>query len=67
MGKVKNKTKKAVAKRFRVTGSGKLITSHAGRRHLALGKNRKRKRQLAMPKAVDEADQARIKACLPFA
>lgn len=62
----KSKTKKAVAKRFKLTASGRLKMSQAGRRHLAASKNRKRKRQLAMPKMVADADVKRMKVCLPF-
>ena len=60
------KTKKAVAKRFKLTASGKLKMSRAGRRHLAGSKNRKRKRHLAKGKMVSDADTARMKLCLPF-
>jgi large subunit ribosomal protein L35 len=38
------KTKKSVAKRFKITGTGKVLRSHAGRRHLAQTKNAKRRR-----------------------
>jgi large subunit ribosomal protein L35 len=60
------KTKKAVAKRFKLTASGKLKRSKAGRRHLAGSKNRKRKRHLASRALVSDADTARMKKCLPF-
>ena len=46
----RRKTKKAVAKRFKVTGTGKVLASQSGRRHLAGSKNRKRKRHLAKMK-----------------
>jgi large subunit ribosomal protein L35 len=48
------KTKKAVASRFRVTGTGKLKRSHAGKRHILTKKTPKRKRQLSRPGMVDE-------------
>ncbi|HUB67622.1 MAG TPA: 50S ribosomal protein L35 [Candidatus Methylacidiphilales bacterium] len=63
----RRKTKKAVAKRFKVTASGKVLTSQSGRRHLAGSKNRKRKRHLAKMKQIDHTDEYRIKANLPFA
>jgi large subunit ribosomal protein L35 len=63
----RRKTKKAVAKRFKVTGTGKLLASQSGRRHLAGSKNRKRKRHLAKMKGVDKTDEYRIKSNLPFA
>ncbi len=42
----KQKTKKAIAKRFRRSGTGKLLRPHGGKSHLAAGKSRKRKRHL---------------------
>lgn len=63
----RRKTKKAVAKRFKITGSGKVLRSHATRRHLMGSKNAKRKRQLAKSAVVDKTDVNRIKANLPFA
>jgi large subunit ribosomal protein L35 len=63
----RRKTKKAVAKRFKVTGTGKILSSQSGRRHLAGSKNRKRKRHLAKMKQIDQTDEYRIKSNLPFA
>ena len=50
----KMKTRKAVACRFRVTGTGKLKMSKPGKRHLLTHKSAKRKRQLNCPSLVDE-------------
>ena len=63
----RRKTKKAVAKRFKITASGKVLRSHASRRHLLSAKNAKKKRQLSKMGRVHETDEARIKANLPFA
>ena len=63
----RRKTKKAVAKRFKITGTGKVLASQSHRRHLAGSKNRKRKRHLAKMKQVDRTDEYRIRANLPFA
>jgi large subunit ribosomal protein L35 len=63
----RRKTKKAVSKRFKITATGKVMTSQSGRRHLAGSKNRKRKRHLAKMKQVHKTDEYRIKANLPFA
>jgi len=62
----RSKTKKAVAKRFKITGTGKVLRSQSSRRHLMSSKNAKRKRQLAKSARVDNTDIARIKANLPF-
>ncbi len=63
----RRKTKKSVAKRFKITGTGKILSSQSGRRHLAGSKNRKRKRHLAKMKQIDKTDEYRIRANLPFA
>ena len=42
----KRKTKKAAAKRFKKTATGKLLYAKSGTGHLLSGKSRKRKRQL---------------------
>lgn len=63
----RSKTRKAVAKRFKVTATGKVLRAHAGRRHLASSKNAKRKRNLAKAAVVDVTDEARVKLNLPFA
>lgn len=62
----RRKTKKAVAKRFKVTASGKVLRAQASRRHLLSSKSAKRKRQLAKNVLVDVTDVARIKENLPF-
>jgi large subunit ribosomal protein L35 len=63
----RRKTKKAVAKRFKITASGKILASQSGRRHLSSSKNRKRMRQLSKMKQIHKTDEKRIKANLPFA
>jgi len=62
----RSKTRKSVAKRFKLTASGKILRSRASRRHLLSAKNAKKKRQLAKRGHVDQTDVARIKANLPF-
>jgi large subunit ribosomal protein L35 len=62
----RRKTKKAVAKRFRVTATGRVLRAQAGRRHLLQSKSAKRKRQLAKNELTDRTDEARIKENLPF-
>jgi large subunit ribosomal protein L35 len=63
----RRKTKKAVSKRFKLTATGKVLRSHAGRRHLLQSKSAKTKRQLAKSAVLDKTDEARIKENLPFA
>ncbi len=63
----KIKTRRAVAKRFRVTGRGGVKYARAGRRHLLTVKNRKRKRKLGSPDQLSKADRRRVKIQLPYA
>jgi large subunit ribosomal protein L35 len=62
----RSKTKKAVAKRFKITARGKVLRAQSSRRHLLSAKNAKRKRHLSKMARVDKTDEARIKANLPF-
>lgn len=50
----KNKTNKSLAKRFRVTGTGKLRRNKCGKRHLNSHFTGKRRRQLRGPALVPE-------------
>lgn len=60
------KTRKATAKRVKITGTGKLMRSRPGRRHLATSKNAKRRRRLASEATVSKSDYKRILEALPF-
>jgi len=55
-----------VAKRFKITGTGKVMRSRAGKRHLLQGKSAKRRRNLGTSKQVDPTDAYRILQNLPF-
>ncbi|PFG38376.1 large subunit ribosomal protein L35 [Georgenia soli] len=60
----KNKTHSGAKKRFRVTGSGKLMREQANKRHLLEHKPSRRTRRLAMDQAVAPADVKKIKKLL---
>ena len=60
------KTRKSVAKRFKITASGKVMRRGAGRRHLLQGKSPKRRRSLRKSVLVGPTDVYRIKQNLPF-
>jgi large subunit ribosomal protein L35 len=60
------KTRKAVAKRFKITARGKVMRMRAGKRHLLQTKNPKRRRSLGTSKLVDPTDTYRILQNLPF-
>ena len=62
----RSKTRKSVAKRFKITGTGKVMRQHASRRHLMSAKSAKRKRHMAKAGLVHKTDVARIKANMPF-
>jgi large subunit ribosomal protein L35 len=62
----RSKTRKSVAKRFKITARGKVLRARSSRRHLLSTKSAKRKRRLAKAARVDETDAARVKANLPF-
>ena len=60
------KTKSAVKKRFKLTGTGKVKYQSAGKRHLLTGRSRKNKRKLKGTRVIDHTDLKRIVACLPY-
>ena len=60
------RTRKSVAKRFKITGTGKVLFRGAGRRHLLQGKNSKRRRSLRKAALAGAADIYRIRQNLPF-
>ena len=60
------KTRKAVAKRFKITARGKVMRSRAGKRHLLQGKSAGRRRSLGTSKQVGPTDTYRILQNLPF-
>ena len=62
----KMKTNRAAAKRFRVTGSGRIRRSKAGCNHMMQEKSRKRLRRLRKNDMVDKSFQKRIKLMLPY-
>ena len=62
----KMKTKKAAAKRFRVSGSGRVRRPKAGGTHGMQEKSRKRLRRLRPNDMVDKSMQKRAKRMLPY-
>ena len=51
----KAKTNKSLAKRFKLTGGGKLLRRKQGRRHILTKKSSKKKRELARPALVNDS------------
>lgn len=60
------KTKKSVAKRFKITGTGKLMRRTPGFRHLLAAKSTKAKRRASKDKHVSPGHAAMLLRCLPF-
>jgi large subunit ribosomal protein L35 len=63
---MKLKTHRGAAKRFKLTASGKVMSGHAGARHILTSKTRKRKRKLGASSVIADADVHHVKAMLPY-
>ncbi|MCM8774236.1 MAG: 50S ribosomal protein L35 [Candidatus Omnitrophica bacterium] len=62
----KLKTKKALAKRIKITKKKKMLRIQAGARHLLSGKTKKRKRKLKKKVKVARTEKKLIKRALPW-
>ena len=62
----KMKTRRAAAKRFKVTGSGKLMRNKAYKRHILTKKSTKRKRNLRQDAVVDDTNVKNMRKILPY-
>jgi large subunit ribosomal protein L35 len=58
--KVKLKTRKTAAKRFSVTGTGKLMHGKTGLNHLMRKKDHNRRRNLLAGSTLDKGNEVRI-------
>ncbi|MBI6546542.1 MAG: 50S ribosomal protein L35 [Cyanobacteria bacterium NC_groundwater_1444_Ag_S-0.65um_54_12] len=63
----KMKTHRASAKRYKLTGSGKLMRRTAFRKHLLVGKSTARLRRITDEGTISSADLDRVKQALPYA
>jgi large subunit ribosomal protein L35 len=64
--KMKLKTHRGAAKRFKKTATGKFKRGSAFKRHILTSKSTKRKRSLRKSPLVSDQDQARIERMLPY-
>ena len=62
----KIKTNRAAAKRFKVTGTGKLKRNKAYKSHILTKKSTKRKRNLRQATITDATDVKNMKKVLPY-
>ena len=62
----KIKTNRATAKRFKVTGTGKIKRRRAFLRHININKTTKQKRHLRKPGLVDKSNEYAIRRLIPY-
>jgi large subunit ribosomal protein L35 len=62
----KLKTHRGAAKRFKKTGSGKIVRASAFKRHILTSKTRKLKRQMRGTRTVAEVDAPKLRRMLPY-
>jgi large subunit ribosomal protein L35 len=61
------KTRKSISKRFKVTGTGKVMRRSPNTRHLLSSKSRKQRRRANKSKRVDSGFEKKMLASMPFA
>jgi large subunit ribosomal protein L35 len=64
--RLKLKTHKGAAKRFKLTGSGKIMRRHSFARHILTSKPSKRKRRLSTAAELSPSDVAQVRRMLPY-
>jgi large subunit ribosomal protein L35 len=64
--KMKLKTHRGAAKRFKITSTGKIMRWHSGKRHLLGTKKPRRMRKLLNKVAVNQADVRNVRLALPY-
>jgi len=62
----KLKTHRGAAKRFKKTGTGKIVRANAFKRHILTSKTTKMKRQKRGTTLVAEQDAAKLQRMLPY-
>jgi large subunit ribosomal protein L35 len=63
----KMKTRRAAAKRFSLTGTGKVKCARANKQHILTKKSSRRKRRLVGTNIMHPSDAQNIKRVLPYA
>lgn len=66
MAKMKLKSHRGASKRFKKTGSGKIVRASAFKRHILTSKSTKRKRHMRGTEVISEADAAKVRRMLPY-
>jgi len=60
----KQKTRRGAAKRFRLTGSGKLKRNKANHRHMLIRRSKSAKRKMRNAGLVDKSDERKVRRML---
>lgn len=63
----KMKTNRGAAKRFKISGSGKIVRNKAFSSHILTKKSTKRKRNLRKSTVLDSANLKNVKRMIPYA
>jgi large subunit ribosomal protein L35 len=63
----KLKTHSGAAKRFKKTGTGKIVRGHTKTRHILSSKSPKVKRKLGKSAIVSDGDHAKVARMIPYA
>ncbi|MHB0913616.1 MAG: 50S ribosomal protein L35 [Armatimonadota bacterium] len=61
----KIRTRKAAAKRFKVTGTGKIVRRNMGKGHLMMKKSASRRRRLSLESTVASGERQKIFRMVP--
>jgi large subunit ribosomal protein L35 len=62
----KMKSNSGAKKRFKVTGTGKVVRAKANKSHILTSKTTKRKRNLRKSSIVDSANMSNMKRLMPY-
>ena len=63
----KIKTRRAAAKRFNITGTGRFKRTRTNKQHILAKKSPKRKRRLRSQTLADKTNERQIRRMLPYA
>lgn len=61
----KMKTRKTAAKRFKITGTGKIMRRNTGKGHLMMKKSGSRKRRLTLESTVARSEKQKVRRMVP--
>ncbi len=60
------KTNRGAAKRFKVTGTGKIVYAKSNANHILTKKTSKRKRMLRKSDVIDKSNKGMVKKLIPY-